>query len=536
MARNDAPISSGHLVIFLHAHLPYVRHPGEENVLAEDWLYEAITETYIPLLALAEGWLRDDVRARLTLSLSPPRLEMLRDELLIGRYVDRLHLLIELADSEVRRTSNDERFSGTAQMSHARLADTLERFETLYRRDLVAAFKAFQDIEVLEIVTSSATHAFLPCFDASYRRAQIRLGAQCYESHLGRRPAGMWLPECGFVPGIDRLLAEEGISYFIVDGHALELADPAPIFGTYAPIVCPSGVFAFARDPDSSEQVWSADCGYPGDPRYREFYRDVGHDLDDDSIAPFILPDGGRRNVGLKYYRVTGNGVALRDKQPYHHRFAMEAVSEHAAHFVHTLATRMERVRSVTSRPPVIVAPYDAELFGHWWFEGPEFLDLVVRKSVADQHEYRLSTPTDVMDGGLDFQVAMPAASSWGANGYSDTWCNDANDWIWPHLHHATSEMARIARQRARAEGQERRALNQLAREVALACSSDWPFMITMGTTTAYGKSRVQEHINRFNRLLDSIEREAVDEPWLRTIEARDNIFPDIDFRDFAVG
>ena len=523
---------AGHLVLFLHAHLPYVRDAEEENGLAEDWFFEAVTETYIPLLSVAEGWLRDRLPARVTVSLSPPLLEMLRDELLLTRYVARMQALLELADSEVRRTRDDQRFRFTAEMNRARLSDALERFENRYSRDLVGAFKALQDRGTVELVTSGATHAFLPGFDPGYARAQIRLGARCYEAHLGRRPAGMWLPECGFVPGIDRLLADEGITYFLVDAHALELADPLPVFGTYAPIVCPSGVFAFARDLETSAQVWSADAGYPGDSRYREFYRDLGHDLTGPSIVPFLLPDGGRRNLGLKYHRVTGRDVPLHLKQPYHRGSALEAANEHAAHFVHERATRVEQVRNEIGRPPVIVAPYDAELFGHWWFEGPEFLDLVVRNSCS-QSAYRLSTPSDVMDSGLEFQVAMPAASTWGAYGYSQIWVNRDNAWIWPHLHHATREMLRIAREHPSAEGLTLRALNQLAREVVLATASDWPFMISMGTTVDYAESRVRTHINRFNRLLDQIQEARIDDDWLSRIEAGDNIFAYIDYRDF---
>ena len=130
----------------------------------------------------------------------------------------------------------------------------------------------------------------------------------------------------------------------------------------------------------------------------------------------------------------------------------------------------------------MIVAPFDAELFGHWWFEGPEFLDLVVRKSCA-QSVYRLSTPSDVLDSGLEFQIGMPAASSWGAYGHSQVWLNSDNEWIWPHVHHAAREMTRIAREQVGADGLVLRGLNQLARELLLATASDWPFMISMGTT-----------------------------------------------------
>jgi 1,4-alpha-glucan branching enzyme len=511
-----------------------VRHPEHADFLEEDWLYEAITDTYIPLLAVAERWLRDGIPARITVSLSPTLLEMLRDDFLLGRYARRLGRLLDLAESEVRRTANDARFRSIAEMYRDRIADALERFETRYSRDLVAAFKSLQDAGILEIVTTCATHAYLPCFDAGYARAQIRVGAKCYREHFGRPPRGMWLPECGFVPGIDSLLAEEGITYFFVDAHGVEYADPRPVFGTYSPIVCPSGVFAFPRDLQSSAQVWSAEWGYPGDGRYREFYRDLGHDLDEPSILPFRLGDGNRRNVGLKYYRVTGRNVPLHDKEPYERGPALDAVVEHANDFVSGREKQIEYWRSLLERSPVIAAPYDAELFGHWWFEGPEFLDAVVRKVARDEQSFRLSTPTDVIDSGLDFQVAMPAASSWGAYGYSNTWLNDTNDWIWPLLHRATAELARIAHDHVGAEGSERRALDQLCREVLLASASDWPFMITMGTTVAYAESRIRTHLDRANQLVEQIRADAIDEQSLTALESQDSLFRNIDYHDLA--
>jgi 1,4-alpha-glucan branching enzyme len=526
----------GHLALVLHAHLPFVRHPECPDFLEENWLYEAITETYIPLLAMAERWHEDRIPARVTLSVSPPLVEMLRDELLVSRYLNRTRLLLELAESEVRRNVHDERFRYTAEMYRDRFADALDRFDRRYDRDLVARFAAMQDAGIFEIATSSATHAFLPCFDRTQARAQIRVGVKTYQRHFGRMPRGMWLPECGFVPGLDRVLANEALNYFVVDSHAVEFASPAPMFGTSAPLVCPSGLLAFPRDRQSSAQVWSAEGGYPGDGRYREFYRDVGHDLPDDdpAIAPFRRPGCGRQNVGIKYHRITDRNVALHDKQPYHRGWALEAADQHAAHFVSDRVRQVEFLRSRWRRPPVIVAPYDAELFGHWWFEGLEFLDLVIRKAAYDQSAYRLSTLSDIADSELEFQVAMPAASSWGAYGYSDTWLNQKNDWMWPHLHHAAREIARVAEQRPSTNAIERCALNQLAREFVLASSSDWAFIVTMGTMNEYAEQRFRDHICRFNDLLDQILANRIDPEILADLEHRDNIFPDIDYRDFG--
>jgi 1,4-alpha-glucan branching enzyme len=433
------------------------------------------------------------------------------------------------------RTRGDERFSGSAEMYRARFAEALERFEIAYNRDLVSRFKRLQEAGLLEIVTSCATHAFLPCHDSAHARAQVRIGVKAYRRHFERDPTGIWLPECGFVPGLDRLLASEGLRYLLVDSHAIEFADPAPTFGTYSPVVCPSGVAAFPRDRESSAQVWSAQFGYPADGRYREFYRDLGHDLETRALEPVRQPDSVRRNVGIKYHRVTDRRTPLHEKQPYVRSEALDAVDEHASHFVFARSRQIQHWSGVLSRPAVAVVPYDAELFGHWWFEGPEFLDLVVRKAIYDQQSYRLSTPSDVLECGLDFQVAMPAASSWGAYGYNDTWLNDGNCWIWPHLHHVTEEMAKIAGERPHpGSALEQRALNQLAREAVLASSSDWPFMLTMGTTVPYAEQRVRTHTARFNRLIEQIRAGAVMESWLAQLEHCDNIFSYIDYRDFA--
>jgi 1,4-alpha-glucan branching enzyme len=525
---------SGHLVLFLHTHLPFVRHPETELAWEESWLYEAITESYLPLISVAEGWIRDGIDARVTVSISPPLMEMLRDELLMRRYRRHLCLLLDLAEAEARRRAADERFAFTAALYRDQLADTLGRFERRYCGDVLSAFVALRAAGVLDLVTSCATHAYLPCFDSDFARSQIRLGVKAFRKHLGGEPPGMWLPECGFVPGLDRILAEEGLAYFLVDSHAVEYATPAPVLGTSAPVVCPAAVYAFPRDRDSSARVWSADSGYPGDGRYREFHRDLGYDLDPQLIGRDLLPDGAGRSLGLKYHRVTGRNVPLHAKEPYHRGWALEAVNEHADDYVSNLGHRFRRLSVALDRPPVLVTPFDTELFGHWWFEGPQFLDQIVRQVADGSHGYRLSTPTDVADSGLDFQVTLPAASSWGAYGYSDTWLNDRNSWIWPHLHHAAAAMKALAAQRPEATVSERRVLNQLARELLLATASDWPFMMTMGTVVDYAECRVRIHISRFNELLGQLQQDAVNLSWLYEIESRDNIFAELDYRDFT--
>src|SRR3954447_2126401 len=299
----------GYLCLVLHAHLPYVRHPEYDDFLEEDWLYEAITETYIPLLEMMDGLERDGVDWRLTMSVTPTLAGMLADPLLQYRYVRHIDNLISLAHKETERTRWQPEFHALAQMYQERFCRARDVFVKQYHNNLLHGFRRFFDSGKLEIITCGATHGFLPLMlNRNAMRVQVEQGAREFERHFGRRPKGIWLGECGYTPGVDELLRESGIQYFFVDTHAVLFSDPRPRFGVYAPVLCPnSGVAVLARDTESSKQVWSAVEGYPGDQWYREFYRDIGFDLDYDYLKPHLHQMGIRSNLGVKYYRITGD-------------------------------------------------------------------------------------------------------------------------------------------------------------------------------------------------------------------------------------
>ncbi|WP_041259125.1 glycoside hydrolase family 57 protein [Pseudofrankia inefficax] len=524
---------TGQVVLALHAHLPFVRHVDDPNALEEDWLFDALTDCYLPLLGVLEGWAADGVTATMTVSLSPTLLAMLSDDLLRDRYSLRLTRLLSFLDGERRRFRTDETMRALVDFYAERLSSTYDRFHGRYSRDVVGAFVAMEKAGVARLITTSATHTYLPAFDQAYQRAQLRLGIRAFTERVGHRPEGLWLPECGFTPGLDTLLAAEGMRYFFVESHAVEYADPRPVFGTNAPIACPSGVVAFPRNQESTVMVWNADAGYPGDGRYREFYRDAGHDRAAADLEGLVLDDGKRRNTGIKYHRVTDRTLGLGDKHLYDREAGLAAAATHARHFVAARAHEASTVSALTGQPAVMAAPFDAELFGHWWFEGPEFLD-VVGRACAARTDIGLADPMDVIAGTAGLQVAMPAASSWGWGGYSETWINEQNLWMWPHLRAAAARMAGVASAAGRPTALQRRVLNQLARELVLATASDWPFMVTAGTMGPYGERRVRTHLTRFQALLDQFETSAVDQLFLARLEADDNIFGSLDYQDFA--
>ncbi|MBU2541663.1 MAG: DUF1957 domain-containing protein [Candidatus Omnitrophica bacterium] len=532
-------MAQGYLCLMLHAHLPFVRHPEEEYFLEENWLYEAITETYIPLIKVFDRLIKDGVDFRITMSLTPPLVSMLKDPLLQNRYQRHIDRSIELAAKEIERTGYDPYFHGLALMYHRKLVEAKEIFSNRYNKDIVEAFKAFQDLGYVEIVASCATHGFLPllCLNPSDVAAQVNIGVQHYKKTFGRDPKGFWLPECGYYPGLDEALKEAGIRYFFLDSHGILNADPLPRYSVYAPVYCPSGVAAFARDWESSKQVWSSKEGYPGDPVYREYYKDIGYELDYDYIKPYIHPAGIRINTGLKYWRITGNSDY---KEAYSPQAAKDKAAEHAGNFMFNREKQVQHLLSTMDRKPIIVAPYDAELFGHWWFEGPMWIDFLARKIFYDQQTISMITPSQYLGEYPTNQMCLPSSSSWGYKGYNDVWVEGSNDWLYRHVHAAGEKMRELSEildtysDKAKHDLY-RRALNQAGRELLLTQASDWAFIMKTGTMVPYAQKRVKVHLSRFKRLYNDIVNNTIDNEWLGEVEARDNIFADMDCAKYFI-
>ncbi len=525
----------GKFLVMLHAHLPYVNHPDHPYFMEENWLFEAITETYIPLIMMFKRLMKNGIPFGVTMSLTPPLLEMLSNKTLQQKYRNHLLSLIELAEKEVARTKSEEHLKNVCAKKYLNdFKKTLEFLDDC-DGDIVKEFKEVAKSGNLELMTCNATHGFLPLMRVNPQavHAQVAMGVRTFKERLAEDPEGMWLAECGYYPGLDKELAEQGIKFFFVDSHALWYADVPPKYDVYRPVITPNDVFVFARDPESSEQVWSAQFGYPGDFNYREFYRDVGFDREMNYIKPYIDPAGNRINTGIKYHRITGN-VDLSDKALYDPLKALEVAKSHAKDFAIKKSNQVQRLIDSMEIEPVIVAPFDAELFGHWWYEGPLFLEYLF-KELANSPNVESSTPSRVISTLESVQVVTPAMSTWGANGYNETWLNGTNDWIYPHLHEAEERMVQLAgKYKDATDPLYIRALNMCARELMLAESSDWAFIMTTGTTVEYAVNRTKTHLSRFLELYDAIRAHNIDERLLEYYEWIDPIFPYMDYRLYA--
>ena len=559
-----APV--GAFTFMLHSHLPYARQAGMWPH-GEEWVHEAIAETYVPLLNALYDLREEDVPFRVTVGITPVLGEQLADPLIIDHFIAYAAENAAKAAQDVERfeRAGDETMRELAKFYHHWYARVLTSFQDRFSSDLLGAFRTLQDEGRVEIGTSAATHGYLPLLSRdSSIHGQLRTGVDAYRQHFGREPQAVWLPECAYRPaiveeedghavrrpGLESFLAEEGLLVFFSETHTVEggrpvgMAVPGTI-GPYGMIArryassvtppapdqqlspgtslrpywvgdAPGQVAVLARHERTGQQVWSAAFGYPGDFAYREFHR-----KDSES--------------GMQYWRVTGAGVDLGSKNPYDPQRAAEQVESHANHYVHLIEAELRDYHERTGKVGSITASYDTELFGHWWFEGVDWLKAVLR-GLAAQPTIEVSTASRIVEEHPPEQVLSLPESSWGAGGGHYTWLNDDTTWMWSPIHGAELRMEELAARFADADGMRREVLNQATRELLLLQSSDWPFLVTTGQAKEYAVERFEEHLHRFNQLAAMAEADETtdeDAAFLAELRERDNPFPAIDFRNW---
>jgi len=554
----------GAFTFVLHSHLPYCRRAGRWPH-GEEWLHEAIAETYLPLLNALVDLHGEGLPIHLTLGLTPVLCEQLADPLVQQHFEGYAEEKIAAAEADVSRFREEDNAHAAylATFYRDQYAGLLDAFRATYGRDILGGFRQLQDAGAIEIMTSAATHGYLPLLatDAAIR-GQLRTGKSSYRRHFGRAPRSVWLPECAYRPayvtadgtvrsGLESFLDEQDMRGFFAETHTIEGGRPVgkaagDAIGPYGAIarnyVVPleqfeapdrkattyrpyyvlnttpgvvgehSGVAAIGRNNRTGMQVWSAEWGYPGDFDYREFHKK-------DYIS------------GLQYWRVTGARVDLGRKDWYHPDWARQKVGEHARHFAWLVTDLLEQYHSQEGEFGLISSNYDTELFGHWWFEGVDWIREVLRL-LADSERVSLITASEYLDRHPPQEVLALPESSWGLGGGHWTWNNPETHWMWEPTHEAERWFSRIAQQKAQTAGEDEEVvLNQAARELLLLESSDWSFLVTTGQAREYAVQRFTQHVERFEELIASVEAGQADRALAEELWELDRVFPEVDFR-----
>ncbi|MDC7228548.1 MAG: DUF1957 domain-containing protein [Spirochaetales bacterium] len=525
--------NKGYLGFVLHSHLPYVHHPEKEKCLEENWFFDALAETYLPLIGLMNKLYAEDIAYKLTISLSPTLTTMLMDELLQERFVAYLEDKIALGEKEIVRNKKDSDKLKLSKLYKEHYEDCLDKYENLYKRNIIKAFKTLEKAGCIEIITTAATHAFMPLYQELPQviEAQIHTAVISYGRVFGQAPRGMWIPELGYFPGLGKYMKQHGIDYSFIAAHGQLFACKKSKYGVYAPVETSSGILAFSRDIPASRSVWSTDDGYPGDQVYRDARQDIGYELPFEYIGPHIFDEKIRINTGYKYYRIA-TGEAGHRYQP---EKAEAKAIDHADNFIYQRIKQVKKLDKLMDRTPMVICPYDSEIFGKWWYEGIIWLEHVIRKAALSD-DLEMISPSQYIDEYTENEKVEPIFSSWGNKGYASVWLGGANDWIYRHVHKASERMQELVARFPDESGLKKRVLDQAAREVLLAQASDWPFIMKTCLNADYAKMRVKRHLHNFNKIYDNLCRNTVNTEWLTRIEKENKIFPDLDYRIFGAG
>ncbi len=558
----------GKLVFVFHSHLPYVIAHGKWPH-GMDWLNEAAAETYIPFLQVFERLIGEGISPKVTIGLTPVLSEMLVDPVFkeeFGSYLETKITAAGIDAAEFYRIGDGRRHD------LARMWEDSYRGIKLYYesidRDIIGAFRRLQDGGHIEIITCAATHGYLPLLgeDTSVQ-GQIKLGVDTYKRHFGREPRGIWLPECAYRPaynwtppiegfggprerkGIESFLSENGIRYFVVDSHLLRGGEAIGVYldrfsslkqlwtnfaSQYQPLDVDieksthrlyyaagvegkAPVAFFTRDPDTGLQVWSGEHGYPGNGLYLDFHKKH-------------YPGGHR------YWRVTSIKADLADKEVYESERVDPVIREQALHFKN-LARGLCRAEGVRDGiVPMICAPFDAELFGHWWFEGPRWLYAVLREISLDP-ELETVTMNEYYHAHPPIEVVSLPEGSWGKGGFHWIWLNDWTKWTWKHIYEDEKLMQEAARKYAEwTDEPVASLLKLLTRELVLLESSDWQFLISTWSARDYAEMRFANHHSDFRAVLGLLEKAASgtgltdgERELVHEISTRDSLFPNIE-------
>jgi 1,4-alpha-glucan branching enzyme len=559
----------GYLTFVLHSHLPWVLGHGRWPH-GTDWLSEAAAECYVPILRKLYRLLAEGFCPRINIGITPVLQEQLSSPYFHKEFESYLENKIKAAEQDIKEFSRrgQEDLICIAEMWRDFYTGIQHDFIHTFEKNLIRAFARIQDKNALEIITSAATHGYLPLLknDRSIN-AQIELGVQTYKKNFNRQPPGIWLPECAYRPpydwtptvgsnqkaysrkGIDEFVSKNNIDYFVVDTHLLkggkaigaylsrfkalaylwehfkkeyvETKEDFPKNPQEIYLVCSNvetkPVAIFTRDPKTALQVWSGGVGYPGEPQYLDFHKKK-------------FPGG------LRYWRVTDSKADMAMKQIYNPGIVEDIIKEHARHFLMLCRDLAQEYYQHHGQPAVICAPFDTELFGHWWFEGPGWLYHVIRE-VENDKDLELATGSMLLEKLDPVKIISLPEGSWGEGGFHYIWLNKWTEWTWQRVYQAETRFYALYDRCVSTTDKNRIAiLEQLARELLLLQSSDWQFLISTWSARDYAEMRFSNHFNNFMNMADLLEKEKITKDDLNLIKdlaEQDSCFHGIDLSIF---
>jgi 1,4-alpha-glucan branching enzyme len=530
--------------LIFEAHLPFVREYRKDDDLSqageEDRFLQFVSETLIPLLEVLHKLENDNIPFRLAIAVSPILCHMLNDEHLQKKYLHYIDKQIEFGRQELERTAGNDVLNKLVKNYYNKIVDRRIAYTERYDKNLLKAIDYFRRKGKIEILASCATHAFLPFISHNHEslQAQMEVPIQAYRRHFGGTPQGFWLPSLGWTPELESFLTAYNYTFTILDTHGLLFGNPTPEKGCFYPIKTPAGTFILGRDRYAIREIRKI----AADELYRNNDRDAGYELPVEIISPFLSTEGERHRTGYNYWSNMANGKTNSQAEIenesginiYNPQAASKRVIEHAKTFLENTTARLEDASKYMNEAPISISAHNAANFGSYWYEGPQFIEALF-KAAAQYNDLKFICPSEYIyrQDISSFQVVSPEFSSSGVNGYAETWLDVSNDWIYRHLSRAMERMTELAERFPDDTGLKERALNQAAREILLAQSSDWPTLLHRQESKEYAHKKAENALRNFTTIYEALGSNYISTEWLTTLERKHNIFPNINYRVF---
>jgi len=491
----------------------------------ESWFFEVLSDTFLPLLEVFDRLDGDHVPFRVGLSISPIFVQMLGDETLQEKYIAYLDNQIEFGQREMERVKDKGGMFALAKHYFDRAVDRRAALTVRYEGSIFKMFDSLRRRRKIEFLATTATHAFLPflCPYPEAVHAQLEVAISSYRHSLGFIPQGFWLPELGWEKELEPFLRLYDFDYTIADSHGFVFGNPPPSRGSFFPVKTPNGLVVLGRDFNAVADIAAMQNEGP----YQDISRDIGYELPADTLGPFLSRNGARLATGFKYWK--GEDHTLYDPLA-----AKAAAEEHARAFLENCNTRLSDAAKHMQGIPLSLCAFNADSFGRHWHEGPMFIEAMFRLATG-YRELQFMTPSEYLSHQpfTSYETSIPEFSSWGENGYAETWLDSSNDWIYRYLNRSIERMVELAERFSENNSLKERALNQAAREILLAQGSDWPALLHQQKCTEYARFQVEDALHNFTAVYEALGSGHIGAEWLTTLERQHNIFPNINYRVF---
>jgi 1,4-alpha-glucan branching enzyme len=539
----------------------------------EPWFFETISETWLPLLAVFDRLDRDRIPFRLSIALSPVLGFMLSDEVLVSRYLEYTDRQIEFGAQELERTAGNPRLYALARQYYDQIVEKRILFTERYEKNILRVLDFYQKKGRLEILTTAATHPFLPLYAPFPEavQAQMEVAISSHRHFFGRNPQGFWLPELGWSPELDEYLRSYNFSYTVIDTHGALLGKsggrnraqtsgcPSGSCGTayfpaaspgganpweaaggnlpggvrrgsFYPVKTPSQILVLIRDYHAYRELFEPEgiCLSPG---YRDYSEDAGYELKRELLEPFLGENGIRMPTGFKYY---ARSRPFSKKGLYDAGKARDQAGIHARQFLDNRLRLLGQAETLMSETPISLCAFEADSFGRFWHEGPAFLETLFREG-AGREGLQFMNPQEYLfkQDIPQMETVMPEFSSWGTNGYAEMWLDSSNDWMYRHVIRSLDRMVELAERFPNDSGLKERALNQAAREILLVQSSDWPRMLYSQESPDFARNQIEAGLRNFTTIYEALGSNYISTEWLTNLERRHYLFPNINYRVF---